>query len=111
MEKIYLATGICINIGIFYGIIRMNKLICKLEEIIDERRGDVECKMEGIEGGDVEGKMEDGVVGDEEDREGSGEVDVSGEGMESEIEERLRRVSDVSDEREGWMRYVSFGVK
>ena len=125
LEKLFLLTGICANITIIYTHYRFFKLANEKDgDRIDLKDRDVEIRYveevkqdmgENNMSGEVEQdirEVESHVRDDDERVEG-----VSGEDREEiEIEDRLRRASDVGEgdmEGEGgsWGKYLSFGVK
>jgi len=114
MEKLYLLTGICANIGILYGIYRLDRAI-RIMDCVDSGH-----YLKELDGSKMQNVLEDDMKEDthiEEDKEEKREEEEderrgSEDSREGRIEERLRRMSDESDDGVGvWAKYISFGVK
>jgi len=122
MEKYYLLTNICANIGILYGIYRLDRAIRIMECINRSNYLKELVEMQNVVDGNTEEDME------EDREEKSAELkdkvedciqeessrEERADSREERIEERLRRLSDETDDgvSEGvWAKYISFGVK
>ena len=126
MEKLYLLTGICANIGILYGIYRLDRAIrimdcvdsghylkeldgSKIQNVLeDDMKEDTHIEEDKEEKREEKREEEEEEKREEEEDERRGSEDS----REGRIEERLRRMSDESDDGVGvWAKYISFGVK